>query len=311
MTVATRALPSVSVVVPTYDRPDRLAACLAALGAHDLPDDHVEAVVVDDGTPPPGDAAVRAAVAACPDRLAVRLHRQANAGPASARNAGARLAQGRWLAFTDDDCAPAPDWLARLRSRLEREPEAMVGGRTLNALCGNPFAEASQVLLATLYEQARRAPELAFFASNNLAVERRRFLGLGGFDPSFPTAAAEDRDLGERWRQAGWPLRYAEDAVVRHFHAMGLAGFWRQHVGYGRGARRLAEARAQRAAPPLRIQPPSFYAALLRAPFRHLPPAPAARVAALVGLSQVATAVGYAAEKGAPRAASRQGAGVP
>jgi glycosyltransferase involved in cell wall biosynthesis len=45
-----------------------------------------------------------------------------------ARNAGAKLAQGQYLAFTDDDCAPTPDWLTFLAQGLEGAPQAMIGG---------------------------------------------------------------------------------------------------------------------------------------------------------------------------------------
>ncbi len=44
----------------------------------------------------------------------VRYVRQDNAGPACARNHGARLAQGEFLAFTDSDCVPHEDWISQL-----------------------------------------------------------------------------------------------------------------------------------------------------------------------------------------------------
>ena len=89
----------VSIVIPTYGRPDQLAACLDSLEALDYPRDRFEVIVVDDGSPqplPPYGGALR-----------VTLVRQAHAGPAAARNTGAAASRGRWLAFTDDDCRPA------------------------------------------------------------------------------------------------------------------------------------------------------------------------------------------------------------
>ena len=99
-----------------------------------------------------------------------------------------------------------------------------------------------------------------FFSSNNLACDAAAFRGLGGFDPAFRTS--EDRDLCDRWRASGRALVFAPDALVGHAHRMGLAGFARQHVGYGRGACRLMRARQARApgTPTLEL---GFYTGLL------------------------------------------------
>src|SRR5271170_7752963 len=102
-----------SIVVPTYNRPRQLAACLAALARLDYPRDRFHVVVVDDGSASPMDTVI----AAFRDRLDIECHRQANSGPGPARNRGARSAKGRILAFTDDDCAPHSDWLKTLAAR--------------------------------------------------------------------------------------------------------------------------------------------------------------------------------------------------
>jgi len=112
--------PFFSIVVPTCDRPRQLAACLQSLARLDYPRDRFEVIVVDDGTTTAAPALV-VEMKAGPD---VRLVRQPHAGPAAARNLGASHARGSLLAFTDDDCAPAPDWLWALAARFERpEPK--------------------------------------------------------------------------------------------------------------------------------------------------------------------------------------------
>jgi GT2 family glycosyltransferase len=215
----------ISVVIPTYDRPAQLDACLDALGRSTHPRDAFEVVVVDDGSPAPLDEVV--------DRhrgsLGIRLDRQANAGPAAARNRGAALARGAVLVFTDDDCLPDPDWLSALSGHVSRRPGHMIGGRTVNLLTGNPFSSASQHLVSYLYEYglstAGPKPWTAFFASNNLAVPASEFARIGGFDVDFPLAAGEDRDFCARWNEAGLPAHYAPDAVVRHRHRLGPRSF--------------------------------------------------------------------------------------
>ena len=97
--------PFFSIVVPTYQRPVQLAACLQALSRLDYARERFEVIVVDDGSPTPPKAVVES----LRDRLQLTLHLQRHAGPAAARNAGAMRARGKYLAFTDDDCLPAAD----------------------------------------------------------------------------------------------------------------------------------------------------------------------------------------------------------
>ena len=232
---------AISVVVPTRDRAESLDACLTALAAQSFDAGGVEVIVVDDGSREP----VAPRLDAWRTRLAISDVRTTGAGPAAARNAGSAAAGGAYLAFTDDDCVPDPGWLHALLTALRRKPGALVGGRTVNLLTASPAPEASQLIADVAYDYYNADPENArFFSSNNLACEAATFRGLGGFDPAFRTS--EDRDLCDRWRASGRALVFAPDALVGHAHRMGLAGFARQHVGYGRGARRFMHARQAR-----------------------------------------------------------------
>lgn len=278
-------MPASSVVVPSYGRPEALRACLAALAAQDDPDREV--IVVDDGNPEP-------LAPICETFEGVRCVRQGNAGPARARNRGAREARGTFLAFTDDDCRPRPDWLSALRRAWGGDERRMVGGRVVNGLPRNAYASASQALCDYLYDYygAERG-EAPFFTTNNCGVSREGFYRLGGFDETFPLAAAEDRDLGMRWRDEGGALLYAPDAVVDHHHALTMPGFLRQHANYGRGARHLHLVLEARGATQPKVEPPRFYAGILLWPLRRhgLRGLPGSL---LMGLSQVAMVRGYA-----------------
>lgn len=297
----------VTVVVPAYRRADRLRTCLTALAAQDHPREHLEVVVVDDGSPQP----LAALAPEFADRLRLRIHRQDNAGPAVARNTGARLASGRLLAFTDDDCAPAPGWASALAAAHRAGPTALIGGQVVNALPGQRCAEASQLLLDFLYEWFPEGAPSRFFASNDLAAPRAEFLAAGGFDTSFPRPGGEDRELCERWHRSGRPLAFAPDAVVHHAHVMGLRGFWRQHSNYGRGAYDVHRRRVAAGEQRVRVEPPRFYLRLVTYPFGRAPARRAPALAALMALSQVANAAGFAAELGAGRGARSEVAGRP
>jgi glycosyltransferase involved in cell wall biosynthesis len=290
----TPVAPRFSVVVPTFDRRESLERCLAALAAQDLGRDAFEVVVVDDG----GASSPRDVVARFRDALDVRLLEQSNAGPAAARNAGAAAARGQYLVFTDDDCRPEPGWLSSLAESTAAFPGRAVGGRVDNALSDGLYSSASQLLIEFLYAYYNVVGAGSrFFITSNLALPAARFRELGGFDVTFPLAAAEDRDLCDRWLEHGNEMVYADDAVVRHAHALDLPSFCRQHFNYGRGAHHLHVARARRGVTPLRIEPLHFYSRLVAYPLRDGGGARAVALSALLLVSQAVYATGYVVER--------------
>jgi GT2 family glycosyltransferase len=279
-----------SVVVPTRDRHMQLAACLEAIAHLRYPPSRFEVLVVDDGS----CVSIEPVLTPYRDTLQLTLLSQASGGPAQARNRGAAAARGRFLAFIDDDCRPAPDWLDRLAACLEASPGVIAGGPTVNALDRNSYATASQTLIGYLYEYFNRDPRKPWFlASSNLALAATNFRAIGGFDCSYPTAAAEDRDLCDRLQERGHAMSYAPQAVVHHAHTLSLFSFWKQHFGYGRGARRYWRARRRRSGKPMRVEPPNFYSGLLAYPLRQRHILNPWAVAALLLLSQVANAAGF------------------
>ena len=251
--------------------------------------------MVDDGSEKP----LNGVVDPLRHRLEVVLLSQPNAGPATARNTGAAQARGRFLVFTDDDCTPAPNWLNTLAKRFAATPDCAIGGRTLNKLSNNPFSDASQILIDYLYNYYNSDPNQAyFFASNNLALPKDRFLEVGGFDTTFPFAAGEDRELCDRWLNHGCRMIYAPEVVVWHRHWLTGRNFWKQHFGYGRGAYFYQQARLRRGRQHVRLEPLSFYLNLMRAPFGQTRSPRALLLAALLVLSQGANAAGYFAAGG-------------
>jgi glycosyltransferase involved in cell wall biosynthesis len=251
--------PFFSIIVPTYNRLEELAACLESLSQLDYSRHRFEVIVVDDGSEKPPTEVC----SAFRDRLNIELVTQPHGGPAAARNAGSSRAKGEFLVFTDDDCRSRSDWLRQLEVRCLEAPDHIIGGRTLNLLQDNSFSQMSQLIVDIVYDHYNQdGPR--FFASNNLAVPIASFHRVGGFDARFSTA--EDRDLCDRWLGRGYRMTYAPEAVVYHAHLLTLGTFWRQHFNYGRGAFRFHQIRAQRGSGPFRPEL-RFYLRCLRAPF--------------------------------------------
>src|SRR5882757_2590493 len=95
------ASPEMSVVVPTHNRLLVLEEVLLALEAQ-VGAPPFEIVVIDDGSTDGTGDWLRARTSHA-HRIPVRIHSQANAGPAAARNTGVAMAAGRWVAFLGDD----------------------------------------------------------------------------------------------------------------------------------------------------------------------------------------------------------------
>lgn len=278
--------PRFSIIIPTRNRRATLDACLRALAAQDTSRANFEVIVVDDGSVPP---VTITRTAPWRDALDLTIVHQPPSGPAAARNHGARLARGAWLAFTDDDCQPAHDWLGILTSAAAVYPTHALGGRTINALPDNHYAAASQLVVDHLLPASHGEPARArFLASNNLAVPAALFRQIGGFDADFRAAGGEDRAFCDDWRAHSYSLIYLPAAVVWHAHALTLRTFWQQHVAYGGGAFRYHT----RSAATSRLEPAQFYTNLLAAPFTQHLPHPITHSCLLL-LAQAATAAGY------------------
>lgn len=189
----------ISVVIPTCRRPDLLARCLDLLapGLQTLPADQYEVIVTDDGEP-------------TIERFLAEKYSWVSwgsgprRGPAANRNAGARRARGEWLAFTDDDCIPDPNWLAGFTTATHAGCQVYEGKTTCLAGIHSPFDQAPvNVTGGCLW-------------SCNIFIRRCTFDDVGGFDEGFPYPYMEDADLRERLVEAGYPFEFVPGAVVDH-----------------------------------------------------------------------------------------------
>jgi len=285
-----RETPFFSIIVPTYNRPAQLGLCLTAISRLEYEPDRFEVIVVDDGSKMPLDAII----ARFHGKLDVTLLTQQNSGPARARNTGAARAKGQFLAFTDDDCAPASSWLRKLAARFVQESEQIIAGRALNALPDNPYSTVSQTVSDYLMDYYNSQPDQARFCSgNNLAMPYSTFNAVGGYDTNFPLGAGEDREFSDRLLYHNYRLVYAPEIVVYHFHELTLCTFVRQHFNYGQGSLQFYQTRARRNNKPIMVESKSFYVNLLLYPFprewgcRRIP------LKALLALSQLANGVGH------------------
>jgi GT2 family glycosyltransferase len=193
----------VSVIVPTHNRQASLVRALEALTKQTLPKSDYEVIVVVDSCT---DDSAKIAIYLTADFPNFRVIEVSVRSPAKGRNAGARLAKGRYLAFTDDDCEPDPNWLINLLAAFEKEPEAVaIGGRTVTIAKER----------TPLTHQIEHAGGTDCLPSCNIICCRKAFEKIGGFSEQFSFPRNEDTDLCWHLEALG-PLAYAPAALVIH-----------------------------------------------------------------------------------------------
>lgn len=195
-----------------------------------------EIVLVDDNA----DGAAPAWVRQLPIHL---VSYPGNRGPAFARNAGARLHAGgttEWLYFTDTGCGRAADFFNWLEEAMHAAVSgcvacaAPVQGVVDGSWCPiNRYMTVEGILNPPM---DRHGPQAVVTA--NALVNVAAFDAVGGFDCSYPFAAAEDIDLGVKLRALGG-IAWADGAVVTHRFEECDADFRRRFVRYGRGTAHL------------------------------------------------------------------------
>lgn len=279
-----------SIIIPTYNRPKNLKVCLSAIAQQNFSKTQFEVIVIDDGS----DYSPQEIVNTFKNHLQITCITQTNKGPASARNKGALHAKGKFLVFTDDDCAPHKNWLEAFENCYTQNPNAAIGGKSINKLTHNLYSTTSQRLIDYLYQYYNHPPDKAkLLTSNNLAVPKDLYLKIGGFNDSFPLAAGEDREFCDRWKSEGNPLIYKKNIQVDHSHHLDLSSFWRQHFNYGRGAWKFHQLHARRYTTKIKIEPLSFYINLIRKGSDNAEGLRRIQIILLLIISQIANALGF------------------
>lgn len=197
-------VPRISVVVPTYKRPDLLQRCLNALVQQTVPTREYEVIVADDGP----DDDTRSCVDTIAQTTNVVLRYvpvTTTQGPAGARNAGWRAARAEIIAFTDDDTIPEVGWLAAALKHFT--PDVMAAtGQVIMPISDPP----------TDYELDANGLTRAEFVTANCFVRRSVLEDIGGFDERFQLAWREDSDLHFALLTRGYGIGHIPEAAVLH-----------------------------------------------------------------------------------------------
>jgi glycosyltransferase involved in cell wall biosynthesis len=226
-----------SLIICTRNRRQQLVRCFASL-QHLTFERPWELIIVDNGSTDATPNVVEEFIEA--GSFPIRYVLEPKAGLGNARNAGVTAATSEILAFTDDDCYPAPDFLSRVWSAF-RDPT--VGYITGRILLHDPadLPVATNESTAPLTIRGKSFVNPGGVQGANMAFRRDVLADIGGFDPLFGTGSffpAEDLDAAGRASANGWEGQYRPDVVVNHHHgrkAPDAARIWKSY-GVGIGA---------------------------------------------------------------------------
>ena len=205
-----------SVVVPTFNRRDRLHRVLSALAAQDV-DEPFEVIVVSDGSTDGTNDYLRSDAVPLP----VVTVAQDNQGPAAARNAGIERASGDLVVFVDDDVVAEPGLL-----RAHWEAHGHLGDRVV--VIGpmldppdhsmSPWVAWEQAMLAKQYDDmldGKYSATARQFYTGNASVRTEHLAAVGGFDAEF--RRAEDIELAFRLDDLGLTFHFDPEARGSHY----------------------------------------------------------------------------------------------
>jgi len=221
----------VSVVIPTYNRKEKLTKVLKALAIQNFPKEKYEVIVVDDG----GSQNILSVINNFPG-INIKYIYQQRSGPGTARNTGIRISQGEIICFTDDDCIPDRTWLEQyykifINSNYKYK---IIGGKTevrssnLKAVLGQFMANGA------IFAKVKGEKKIVFFPTSNVALKKDIFQNFL-FNPVISYPGGEDLEFFWRIFKSGENLKFAPDIKVLHFRNESFKEFLHQPYIYGRG----------------------------------------------------------------------------
>ncbi len=226
----------ISLIICTKDRCNQLHRCLQTIRSlvFDRP---WELILVDNGSV--DETAAVISEFASTTSVPVQYVYELKPGLGNGHNSGVKRARGEILAFTDDDCYPAPDYLENLWRAFGNE---LVGYLTGRILLHDPDDYPITINEATTPTTFHPGSYLVAgsFQGANMAFRRQVLRDINGFDPLFGPGApfnTEDVDAAARASDRGWLGQYCPEVLIRHHHGRKFSDIpaLRKSYAIGRG----------------------------------------------------------------------------
>ena len=227
----------VSVVIPTLDRADMVAATIDCIEQQTISRTEYEVLVIDNNSSDHTQAVLAEKAATYPN---IRLFTQLKRGAAATRNVGIREAKGEIVLFIDDDILAEPNLIETHLSAHRLHPKSSVIGAVVS-----PWDESTVPFLRYLRDRAIFNPysiacgpmDFSYYHTGNVSSPRKLLLEVGGFNEEFFFYGMEDIELGYRLERAGSRMVYSPEAKAVHRYFPTYEHFIQrcQQAGYSLG----------------------------------------------------------------------------
>ena len=219
----------ISVIIPVFNGGDTIERCINAL-KRQRTERAFEIIMVDDGST---DGSLQKITG-----RNIRVFKQANQGPAAARNLGVEKSRGQIVLFTDADCEPLNNWIEEMVRPLEDSPVAGVKGCYLTRQ-KKIVPRFVQLEYEAKFERMKRDRYIDFIDTYSAGFVKEDFLAVGRFDTQFPSPSVEDQEFSFRMWERGYRMIFNPNARVYHTHPDSILrymkkkfwiGFWKALV---------------------------------------------------------------------------------
>ncbi|MGB6037917.1 MAG: glycosyltransferase family 2 protein [Cryomorphaceae bacterium] len=207
---------SISVVIPSYNEAKALPALIKLLSKQSFQPSEI--IVVLDGCT---DNSFSVLSEISLSTKSLKIATQENKGRAAARNAGAKLATGKYLLFLDSDMVPETDLVSKHLYFLDIYPESIIAGNQIEPFVHNEhdflkFKACRRREWIKPYNKnvIRLAANNIFLTAANCSMSKNTFEGLGGFDERLTDA--EDFDMAMRAMENEISVIFVSDLIAWH-----------------------------------------------------------------------------------------------
>ena len=209
--------PSISIIIPTYNRAKYLKKALDSLVMQT--DNNFEVVVVNDG----GCDKTKEVCDKFKDKLDLKYIYQNHAGISATRNKGIELALGTVIVFFDDDAIAEDNWVENIKKNIENN--FIITGQV------KPIRNNIWQYFATHYNQGDKIIISDIIIEGNCAIKRQVFENVGNFDEKL-TYGHDGIEFISRTRQK-YQIIYCPDMIIYHDYSSGLFNYLLKQLRFG------------------------------------------------------------------------------
>ena len=198
--------PLISITVCVRNGVHWIDDCMAALSAQTYRP--LEIIAVDDGSIDGSNELLQQWQTS--EGIPIQVLSQEPLGLSAGRNNALNIAKGEWVAITDIDCRPRPDWIEKM----------FVSSEGMDAVTGRVIFDEGRTSVSRLrsriiaWKYSSRSDKATLANGPCSMFKRENLISLGGFDPSW--YHAEDMEVSMIIKQSGGDIRYEPEAVVDH-----------------------------------------------------------------------------------------------